>query len=79
MILFQPPDNENQMKFWAILPQFMQWGEEVNLNQIVKQYPLTGASIINVIHRATVLALGEGKEVIGGALLTRCIMDEQYK
>ena len=80
MIRFSVPDETSQLQLWQEnLPARCPLAADVNLVALIRQYPLSPASIINVIFRVSVICLQKNLKSIPNSELERCIKDEEFK
>jgi AAA+ superfamily predicted ATPase len=80
MIRFYVPNEEGMLELWKRnLPAKCPLAENINLLLLIKRYPLTPASVINVIFRASVLALKNKQKEITLESLELCLKDESFK
>lgn len=69
-IHFPIPDAADRLRLWQqTLPTSIEIDKDVNINDLAKRYEITGASILNVIHIATLRALAENQPVHKSLLL----------
>jgi AAA+ superfamily predicted ATPase len=80
MVYFGPLDKEQAIKFWEHhWSSLVSREERIDFSRIVTEYPLSQASIVNVIQRVTFLAVSRGDKLVSLADLIRCLKDEQMK
>lgn len=71
---------ELSKKYWENnFPANVKLGPGIDLEAIVKKYPLSPASIINVINRVCLKTIRKASMEISSIDLDLCIKDEQYK
>lgn len=80
IVLFDIPDPAKRLRLWSenVSPK-LPYDPTVNLDVLATRHSLSAASIVNVINRASLLALQRGGTTIKSPELELCIMDEQYK
>ena len=80
IVHFDLLNQELSKKYWETnLPLNVTMNAGIDLEQIVKRYPLSPASIINVINRVCLKTIRKGSTEISNADLELCIKDELYK
>jgi hypothetical protein len=70
---------EKQTQVWKNVWPNRLSTENGNLQTLLTEYPLSPASIVNVIQRISVLMAHRGEETVQWELIRRCIMDEALK
>ncbi len=80
IVHFDLLNQELSKKYWENnIPSNVTLGAGIDLELIVKRYPLSPASIINVINRVCLKTIRKGSTEISNADLELCIKDEQVK
>ncbi|MGL4598773.1 MAG: ATP-binding protein [Bacteroidia bacterium] len=80
MVYFGPLDKEVAVQFWEThWSELVKRDERIDFNRIVVEYPLSQASVMNVIQRVTFLAVSRGDKVVSLTDFIRCLKDEQLK
>lgn len=80
VVNFEALKSEMAVQYWLDnFPKEVSLSAGIDLNLIVKQYPFSQASIINVIIRVCLHAKRMGSTEIKLADLNRCLMDEHIK
>ena len=65
IIYFPPPKEAERIQLWQkAFPSAVQIADNLDLNQIAKDYELTGASIMNIVQFVCLKALGEERNTI---------------
>jgi len=79
VVFFQLPNEAERLRLWQnTLPESIELDPEVNLQQMARQYELSGASIVNIVHAASLKALAH-KRFIAVADLKDEIRKEYFK
>jgi hypothetical protein len=66
MLYFPIPGSEQRLRLWQnAFSEGLCLADEVDLQQIARDYELTGGSIINVVRYCALSAAGRGKQVVG--------------
>ncbi|WP_167619860.1 ATP-binding protein [Maribellus sediminis] len=77
---FDNPGISERLKLWEnYLPKSVGLDKQVNLKEIARNYELTGANIVNVIHFAGLHTLEQNKTVITADILQKGIEKEYRK
>lgn len=80
MVHFKLPNEDLQYQFWMDnLPEKIVLESGIDLRSLIRKYPLSPASIINVIYRVCILALKDNETTITYKTLETSIMDETFK
>ena len=80
MVRFHAPDEAGQLRLWQEnISSGCPLDSSIDLQKIIRQHPLTPASIVNVIFRTTVLALKRKTNIINADDLLTCIKDEELR
>ncbi len=65
IIEFENPDVKERFKLWEnYIPDMIELDEKINLNELARNYHLTGANIVNVIQYAGLQTLQNGNDVL---------------
>ncbi len=65
IIEFENPDAKERLKLWEnYIPDIIDLDEKISLNEIARNYDLTGANIVNVIQYAGLQTLQKGNPVL---------------
>ncbi len=80
IIYFAKPQQNERIRLWknSFSPNCVPPSEQ-ELERIARQYDLSGAAIMNVVHYASLLALDRGDNEITLADITKGIRKEYYK
>jgi len=77
VIFFPYPTPEEQGQIWrSAFPAALPPGADVDFRQVVQQYKLTGANIMNIVQYCCLTALAGGQRSISPALLSQGIQRE---
>ncbi len=80
LVYFGPLDKDVAVKFWEThWSELVKRDERIDFNRIVTEYPLSQASVMNVIQRVTFLAVSRGDRMVSLNDFIRCLKDEQLK
>lgn len=79
MVSFGLPDVSNRLKLWKEnVPPGVPLSNDISLEQIAGAHHLSGASILKIIQRASLQALGGNRNIITRDVLEFCIKDEEF-
>jgi hypothetical protein len=79
VVHFPLPGAEERLKIWeSILPEQLR-NKDINLEKIVQEYELSGASIINAVKNAALQCIGRKPMRIGSEVLLESIKNELRK
>ncbi|MCF6333997.1 MAG: ATP-binding protein [Draconibacterium sp.] len=80
IIEFENPGVRERQKLWEnYLPQKVQLEKDISLNEVSKQFELTGANIVNIIQYAGLQTLAKNSETISRNDLMKGIQKEYFK
>ncbi len=79
IINFNIPDDANRRRLWTEnVPADLPFAEDISIDQVVKTHLLSAASIMKVIHRASLRTLQNNDSKIRREVLEFCIRDEEF-
>ncbi|WP_303924274.1 ATP-binding protein [Draconibacterium sediminis] len=77
---FDPPTVAERLKLWQLyMPQKNKVHKDVRLEELAKNYELTGANIVNCIHYAGLLSIQKGNSMLNKETLLAGIRKEYKK
>ena len=77
---FDPPAHAERLKLWQIyMPKSNKVHKDVRLEELAKNYELTGANIVNCIHYAGLLSIEKGNSMLNKETLLAGIRKEYKK
>ncbi|SKB72235.1 ATP-binding protein [Dyadobacter psychrophilus] len=80
VVHFPKPQSKERQRLWqSSFSAKAQFAEDVNFEQIARQYELSGGSIVNVVQYASLLALSRGGNVISQSDIIQGIRKEYLK
>lgn len=76
IIKFYPPENEKLLRLWRnVIPEQLRLDHKIDLSDINRQYNLSPAAVVQIVHRACLLTFVKGTKEISYDNLTLCIKD----
>lgn len=80
IIEFDTPGPSERFRLWKNnLPTDVPLDKDINLDEVARKYPLTGANIVNVVQQVGLKTLAAKEKVILRECLEQCIKSEFYK
>ncbi|HYQ56872.1 MAG TPA: ATP-binding protein [Draconibacterium sp.] len=77
---FEPPDVNERLNLWQVyMPQNDKLHEDIRLEELAKNYELTGANIVNIIQYAGLLTIKQGNTLLEKNALLAGIKKEYKK
>uniref|UniRef100_UPI00356782ED ATP-binding protein n=1 Tax=Draconibacterium sp. TaxID=1965318 RepID=UPI00356782ED len=79
-IEFDPPTVAERLKLWQVyMPKSNKLHKDIRLEELAKNYELTGANIVNIIHYAGLLSIQKGNAMLNMETLLAGIRKEYKK
>lgn len=80
IVSFTLPKPPERLLLWQkSIPEKMKLSAQIDLDQIAKQFELTGANIVNIIAYSALQMIGDGQEELSSELLLAAIRREYVK
>ena len=77
---FDPPEVNERLRLWQIyMPKNNKVHKDIDLKELAKNYELTGANIVNIIHYAGLLSIQKGNATLNKETLLAGIRKEYKK